>query len=944
MLTTNKYYIFFLTAVLVSLSLHAHSEGLPAAPPQAKALRCERLTDPMGIDARIPRLGWQISGEERGLRQVAYQVLVASSPGGLAKGEGDLWNSGKVFSGQSQQVNYKGVPLKSRNNCYWKVKIWTTTSEESRDIVNPGSKKGSGSDVTESSWSQPAFWSMGLLERADWKAHWIGYEKGFPWDSVSKFSRLSARYFRKEFSSASPVKKATVYIIGLGHYELYINGRMIGDQVLAEAPTDYTQSVKYNTFDVTTACSQGMNALGVVLGNGRYFTMRPKYKPKKIKEFGFPRLLLQLEIEYADGARQRIVSDDTWKFTADGPIRSNNEYDGEEYDATKEMGGWNTTGFNDSRWLKPELVLSPGGRIGAQRNEPIKVMDSIRPVAITEQSPGTWILDMGQNMAGWVRMKVRGERGDKVTLRFGETLQKDGTLYTANLRDAKVTDMYTLKGGGVESWHPVFVFHGFRYVAINGYPGKPSVDDFEGQVVYDDIATIGEFRTSNPLVNQIYRNACWGILSNYKGIPLDCPQRNERMPWLGDRAAGSYGESYVFDNENLYAKWLDDIEEAQKPDGALPDVAPAYWNYYSDNMTWPGTYILVAGMLYRQFGDKRSIEKHYASMKKWLDYMRQKYVRNDLMTKDKYGDWCVPPESPELIHSRDSMRNTNGQLIATAYYYRLLFIMQYFARLLNRPQDHDNFLALAARVKEAFNAKYLDSRTCRYDNNTVTANLLPLYFNMVPIRNEDAVFNHIVDKIEQEDKGHISTGVIGAQWLMEGLTKYGRPDLAYRIASNSDYPSWGYMVRQGATTIWELWNGNTANPAMNSHNHIMLLGDLITWFYKDLAGIASGEEGYKTIYMEPFMPDSLGEVQATYRTPYGIVKSAWKREDTQLLWDITIPANTSAMVHLPSQEEEKVLEGGKGLRRVKDIRIVDMENHRIVLNLGAGTYHFKIRQ
>jgi alpha-L-rhamnosidase len=947
MLKTTKYNIFFLTAILVSLFLHASSEGLPVMSPQAQALRCERLTDPAGIDARIPRLGWQISGEERGLRQVAYQVLVASSPQMLVKGKGDLWNSGKVFSAQSQQVNYKGLPLKSRNSCYWKVKIWTTTVEEVHDLYDTTEKQGGygvkDEVVVESSWSQPAFWSMGLLEKADWKARWIGYERGFSWDSISKFSRLSARYFRKEFSSASPVKKATVYIIGPGHYELYVNGHPIGDQVLAEAPTDYTQSVKYNTFDVTAACRLGTNALGVVLGNGRFFTMRPKYKPKKIKEFGFPKLLLQLEIEYANGTRQRIISDDTWKFTADGPIRSNNEYDGEEYDATKEMKGWNTAGFDDSRWLKPELVLSPGGRISAQMNEPIKVKAVVKPISITEQSPGTWILDMGQNMAGWVQMKVRGEKGDKVTLRFGETLQKNGTLYTANLRDAKVTDVYTLKGGGEESWHPVFVFHGFRYVEINGYPGKPSVDDFEGQVVYDDIATIGQFRTSNPLINQIYQNACWGILSNYKGIPLDCPQRNERMPWLGDRAAGAWGESYIFDNENLYAKWLDDIEEAQKPDGALPDVAPAYWNYYSDNMTWPGTYILIAGMLFRQFGDQRPIEKHYASMKKWLDYMQRKYAQHDIMTKDKYGDWCVPPESPELIHSRDSSRNTNGQLIATAYYYRMLEIMQYFSNVLNKSGEEQRFIALKKKVKQAFNEKFLDTRSFRYDNNTVTANLLPLYFGMVDKQNRQAVFNNIVNKIEKEDNGHISTGVIGAQWLMEALTRYGRADLAYRIASNSDYPSWGYMVRQGATTIWELWNGNTANPAMNSHNHIMLLGDLITWCYEDLGGISSRKPGYETITLKPFMPDSLNEVEVSYRTPYGVVKSAWKREGKKIYWNITIPANSGAVVTLPAGEGDTILEGGRPLRDLIADYSIDIRKDGFVFDLGAGSYSFSIQ-
>jgi alpha-L-rhamnosidase len=535
-------------------------------------------------------------------------------------------------------------------------------------------------------------------------------------------------------------------------------------------------------------------------------------------------------------------------------------------------------------------------------DEPMKIMTRITPRSLTELTPGTYILDMGQNMAGWLQLKVKGKRGDRITLRYAETLQSNGNLYTANLRDAKATDIYTLDGQGPEVWHPVFVFHGFRYVAITGYPGTPVLSDFEGQVVYDDFATIGRLETSNTLLNHILRNAWWGINANYKGMPIDCPQRNERMPWLGDRATGSLGESYLFDNENLYAKWLDDIEEAQRPDGALPDVAPAYWNYYSDNMTWPGTYILIAQMLYRQFGDEEPIRRHYASMKKWLHYMSDKYEHDGLMTKDKYGDWCVPPESPTLIHSRDSSRMTNGELIATAYYYHLLGIMAQFAAQLHQP---DVFTAKAAVVKTAFNRTFL--KNGYYSNNTVTANLLPLCFGLVPEKEHAAVTKHLLDKVAES--GHISTGVVGTQWLMHGLTEFGAPDLAWQLATNKDYPSWGYMVEQGASTIWELWNGNTADPAMNSQNHVMLLGDLLTWCFRDLAGIAPETAGFKTIRMQPVFPPGMDSLNASYETPYGLVKSRWQREKNTISWDITVPPNTQALVHLPSGEETRVGSG-----------------------------------
>lgn len=878
-------------------------------------LQCEMLANPQGIGSSTPRLSWQIASDTRNTMQTAYEVLVASSAQKLAANEGDLWDSHKVNSSQSIMVQYAGKPLQSRAACYWKVRVWTTTGE--------------------AAWSQSAFWSVGLLNQTDWKAKWIGYDNGFPWDSVSKFSRLSARYFRKEFSDTKKVAKAMVYIVGLGRYELYVNGQKIGNQVLGEAPTDYTQSVMYNTFDVTGQLQQGKNAIGVVLGNGRFFTMRPKYKPKKIKEFGFPKMLLQLELTYADGSKKTIVSDDSWKFTANGPIRTNNEYDGEEYDATKELSGWNTVNYNDGNWLKPQLVPSPGGKVVAQMDEPIGIVDTIHPISIKQLNANTWIMDMGQNMAGWVQMKVRGKKGDKVTLKYAETLKEDGDLYVANLRDAKVTDIYTLKGVGEEIWHPAFVFHGFRYVAITGYPGTPAVNDFIGQVVSDQMAVTGHFETSNPLINQVYHNAYWSILSDYKGMPVDCPQRNERMPWLGDRAIGSLGESFIFDNENLYAKWLDDIEQSQKPDGSIPDVAPAYWNYYSDNMTWPGTYILIADMLYNQFADKEPIEKHYPSMKKWLGYMNKQYGKSGLMTKDKYGDWCVPPESPELIHSRDSSRNTNGELIATAYYYRMLILMQRFAKLLNKPTDAQQFASLASQTKNAFNQKFFDKKTSIYDNNTVTANLLPLYFGMVPAGDEKAVFANIVTKITVDAKEHISTGVVGTQWLMRGLTDFGRPDIAYHIAANDDYPSWGYMAKRGATTTWELWNGDTANPAMNSRNHVMLLGDLIAYFYEDVAGIEKGEPGFKKIIMDPVL-NGFEHIDASYDTPYGKIKSFWKKDGDKFSWEVAIPVNTVAIVCLPTAKAENATIDGEKVTSAK------VAHNRVQVELGSGTYHIEV--
>ncbi|WP_420152046.1 family 78 glycoside hydrolase catalytic domain [Siphonobacter sp.] len=885
-------------------------------------LRIEGRVNPEGIDARQPRFSWQLTGEQRNLHQTAYQILVASSEEKLAANEGDLWDSGKVNADQSIQNPYQGKTLKSRTEAFWKVKIWT----------NQG----------ESDWSTPQHFSVGQLYAVDWKGRWIGLDRAFAWDTETQFSRLSARYFRKEFTPKKEIKRAKVYIIGLGLYELYLNGQKVGDQVLAPAPTDYTQGVKYNTFDVTALLKSGKNAIGTILGNGRYYTMRQAYKPYKIKTFGYPKLLLNLVLTYADGSTEWITTDDSWRATADGPIRTNNEYDGEEYDATKELPGWSTAGFNDQKWLKAEFVQEPGGAYEAQMNENMKVMETVKPVSIKPLKTGGYVLDMGQNLAGWVRLKVQGKRGDRIKLRFAETLQENGELFVRNLRDAKVTDVYTLKGGGTETWEPTFVYHGFRYVEITGFPGVPKLENFEGRVVYDDIPTIGTFTSSNPTLNQIFKNAYWGIRSNYKGMPVDCPQRNERQPWLGDRSTGAYGESFLFDNSRLYAKWLDDIQQAQKADGSIPDVAPAFWRYYSDNVTWPGTYLMVANMLYRQFGDTESIRKHYPSMHKWMAYMAAQYTKDGLITKDKYGDWCVPPESKELIHAKDPALQTDGVLLASATYIGLLDLMQQFAQLLQKPEEARTYEQQAVAMKKAFNEKFFQASTGQYSNNTVTANLLPLMYGIVPEKQQSQVFASIVDKIVKEQKSHISTGVIGTQWLMRGLAQHGRPDLAYTLATNRDYPSWGYMVENGATTIWELWNGNTANPEMNSANHVMLLGDLLIWYYEHIAGIKAQAPGFNVIEMKPDFPEGLTEVDASYRSGYGLIQSTWKKEKGQLSWSIQIPGNTRAQVYIPARSVDEIKENGKKVTAVEGVKLVKKQGDRVVLDVGSGTYRFEV--
>lgn len=858
-------------------------------------MRTERMINPLSVDTPKPRLGWVLKSSLNDVMQTSCHIIVASTADKAERLEGDLWDA-ELQGDQSQWIRYAGKPLRSNTPCYWRVKVTTN--------------KGA------SEWSETALWNVGLLTESDWRGRWIGLESAMPWDVEATHSRLSARYLRTEFNLDKPVSRATLYICGLGLYEAFINGQRVGDRVLTPLPTDYRKTVLYDAYDVTSLLSAD-NAIAVTLSNGRYYTMQQKTKPHKITNFGYPKLRLNLVVEFADGSSRTIVSDEKWKLNADGPVRSANEYDGEEYDARKELAGWTLQGFNDAQWMNAERTSIPTGTLRGTMTPGMTVVKTLTPKSVTRHGNG-FIVDMGQNMAGWLSTRINAAKaGDTVRIVFAETLDKDGNLYRENLRHAFSTDVYIASGNeDGRWWAPAFVTHGFRYAEITGLKSLTATD-IKGEVVSDEMQLTGSFSCSDSTINRVYHNAEWGIRGNYKGMPVDCPQREERMPWLGDRTKGCMGEAFIFDNNTLYAKWTRDIVEAQREDGCIPDVAPAYWNYYSDNITWPAALPFALDMLYNHYGDAAPLVKHYSAVKKWLEHMSQQYGRDGLMPRDKYGDWCVPPEDIKMIHSRDPQRTTDGTLIATAYYYRLCKMAERFANILSKPADAQNFATEAAKTKEAFNKKFLNINrntaevpdhwlypdSTFYGNNTVTANILPLQFGMIDdeyVRTE--VQKNIIRNIITLNRGHISCGVIGVQWLMQGLTAMGRGDVAWLLANNKGYPGWGYMAERGATTTWELWNGDTASPKMNSGNHVMLLGDLVTWLYEDVAGIRSCAEkpGFKHIVMKPlFAVDEVNDINASYRSIYGLIVSRWKKRDGQLSWHVEIPANTTAELHMP---------------------------------------------
>lgn len=902
--------------LLLSMPLPLHAQ--PTQEPVSLAdLRTEALHNPLGLDTETPRFSWQLQSDESNVMQRTYRIMVASDSSKLADGECDLWDSGIVTSDSSLWVAYRGMPLGSNRHAYWKVQITASYGKDKE---------------CQTSWSPIAKFSTGLLSENRWKGQWIGLDQAMPWDREEMHSRLSARYLRTEFTTDKPIKRATAFIAGLGLYEFYINGQKVGNEVLTPAPTDYRKTILYNTYDVT-ALIQSQNAIGVVLGNGRYYTMCQNYKPYKIANFGYPKLRLNLVIEYVDGSRETIASDTRWKLTPDGPIRSNNEYDGEIYDARKELGAWTQPGYNDSTWIPAQRVSIPTGTLRGAMMPGMKIWQEIKPVSVIETEKG-FILDFGQNMAGWVEMKVQGQAGDSIFLQYAERLNKDGkSLFTENLRDALSTDTYICNGEEDENekWAPIFSYHGFRYVEVSGYKNlsgtsklsarHPLTECFTAQVISDDMEETGTFSSSDKTLNAIVKNARWGILGNYKGMPVDCPQRNERQPWLGDRTKGCWGESYLFGNERLYTKWVRDICEAQREDGCIPDVAPAFWNYYSDNVTWPSALIFACEMIYTQYGNMEPIRKHYSSMQRWIEHMAKEYTnRAGLIVKDKYGDWCVPPESPEMIHSQDPARKTDGRLIASAYFYKDLKIMAGFARLLGMSADAERYDADAEKLKAAFNRIFLTVQPATgkgdsvafYANNTVTANLLPLAFDMIPAPYAEAVAKNLSTTIIETHNAHISCGVIGMQWLFGQLCRIGQSNLAYQMASHTSYPSFGYMIENGATTIWELWNGDTANPWMNSGNHVMLLGDFLPFCFEELGGIrpSTDKVGFKHIIFKPcFDIKQLDHVDVTYQTPYGQVESRWKKSRAHIVWDIMLPPNTTAEVHLPNGEIRQIGSG-----------------------------------
>lgn len=877
-------------------------------------LKCEYLTNPLGIDANYPGLSWQLESNQRGQKQTAYQILVAGSKEMLKADKPDLWDSGKINSDQSIQVVYNGKKLTSRMRCYWKVRIWD--------------KNGKPTE-----YSDPAWWEMGLLEGSDFNAKWLSA----PWPKQSPPPAEPCPFFRKAFSLAKSVKKARAYITGLGYYELYINGQKTGDHVLDPAFTRYDKRVLYVTYDVTDQLKRGKNALGVILGNGWYnMHTTDTWEFYKAPWRAKPTVLCRLEIEFKDGTKETIISDSTWKVSS-GPIVFDGIRNGETYDAGLEKLSWNTPDYNDADWQPVEVVPGPKGKLVAQMLPPIKITKTLKPVKITEPKPGVYVFDMGQNMAGWAKLKVKGPAGTKILMRHEERLNPDGTVdREMNSKHVKQGDFqtstYILKGKGTEIWQPRFTYYGFRYVEVTGFPGKPSLENLTACVVNTSFDTAGTFECSKDMFNKIQQCTLWSYISNFHGYPTDCPHR-EKQGWTGDAHLAAETGLYNFASQPAYTKWMNDFKDEQRPAGDLPGIVPTGgWGYeiiWEKGREWQGgfgpawdsAYVLIPWYLYLYCGDVRILAEHYDGMKRYLDNLTSNYT-DDYIAYIGLSDWCPVEE------------RTPKQLTSTGYYFRDTVVLSRIAQLLNKPEDAAKYAELALKIKDAFNRHFFDANTCQYAGGTQTALSCALYQDLVEPQNRQRVLDNLVSNIERHN-WHLDAGILGTKYLLNTLTDNGRADVVYKIAAQTTYPSYGHWLAQGATTLWEQWDG------INSQNHIMF-GDISRWFYRALAGIDldPASVGFKRIIIHPRPLGDLKWVRAEHDSMYGRIKSSWHKDGNKFSLDVTVPANTTATVYVPATSVEAVTESGKPAAKADGVTFLRIDDGAIVFALDSGSYSF----
>lgn len=895
-------------------------------------LTCEYLSNPLGVDLEQPRFSWKIQSEERGIHQKAYRLIVSEDLNKIRREKGDCWDSGKVGSDVTVNLEYEGLPLNSNRKYYWRVCIWTGDHD--------------------SVWSNPVTFHTGILNHSEWKAQWITAREEIFHESP---------VFRDEFKIGKKIKQAYAFVTACGFYEFYLNGEKVGDHVLDPGITDYRKTILYSTYDVTRMLKRGSNVAGAMLGNGAY-NMRKvndRYSWGEERSWGNPCLMIQINVTYSDGSQDVIVSDEDWKYIS-GPVAFNNLYGGEDYDARKELKGWSTPEFDDSNWHNAILSKNPGGELKSQLMPPIKVTLTLKPVAETNPSPGVYLFDLGQNIAGWWRVQLKGSPGVTIRIRGAETLndslfpkplEPGDELSTKFRYHAQTWTDYTLRSDGVEKYEPHFFYTGFRYMEVTT-SNQENLDllSMEGRVVRSALDQTGKFVSSDTLLNQIHLAGLWSQMGNTFSYPTDCPHR-EKGAYNGDGQVIAETSMHDFQMAPFYTKWLNDMRDSQEKNGRIPNTSPTLVGGMGGGIAWGSAYILIPWWMNHYYHDMRILKEHYPSMKKYIQYLK------DLGTKDEnpdepfiinyfdgywysLGEWCSPGRNDCPNHA----------VVNTFYYYYNTRLMAKIAGILGKKSDAGYFSALADTIGQAFNEKFFNPETNLYGTEETyqTYQLIALLGDLVPEKHQQAVFNTIVQDLHKRDN-HLNTGIIGTKYLWSTLLRGGQGSLAFEVATQTTYPGYGYWLKNGSTTLLEEWSGE------NSHNHQMF-GSISEYFYKYLAGIQSPmenstSEGYRHIHLQPFIPDSLKSVKASVETVVGTIVSEWKKEEDLFRYHVSIPANTTGTVVIPvfsfrnrilTESDTKIWANGRFMAGVSGIKEVKEESDQVRIRVESGEYDFKM--
>ncbi len=879
-----------------------------------EGLKCESKTNPIAIEMREPVFSWRILSDARGTLQESYQMRVSTAPFNDTNIKNLVWDSGRKKSGQSMFVHYGGTPLKAAKKYFWQTRVWDN--------------KGNVSE-----WSAQAFFGTGL-QAADWQARWIN--AGFMEDTVTRPSPI----FRKHFTIGKKIQSAIAYISARGLYEAAINGKRVGDGFLTPGWTSYKNRIPYQAYDVAELLNKNNNSIGVELGSGWYRGYLAFEGQKNLygKELA---LIFQLMISYTDGTSETIVSDSSWKSSVGGVV-SSEIYNGEAYDARLEKSGWKEANYDDAGWSGVQASDMPKDNLVATENEMIKKHETFAPLHIITTPKGEKVIDFGQNLVGWVQIKVKERSGDKILISHAEVLDKSGNFYVDNLRAAKEQNTYTLKGGMEETFEPHFTFQGFRYIKVEGFPGELKPENFMAVALYSDMKPTGVFSCSNPLLNQLQHNIQWGQKGNFLDVPTDCPQRDERLGWTGDAQAFSRTATFNTDSYNFYSKWLKDLALDQQPDGRVPFVVPNALRPTSGGSAgWADAATIIPWNVYLAYGDTGILRRQYPSMKAWIGFMQQNST-NYLWNKGfHFGDWLFYSPADD---NGGRAAVTDKYMIAQAFYAYSTQLTLNAARILGKKEDTEQLVDLLQHIKDAFLKEYVTPNG-RMASNTQTAYVLALQFDLLPESIRMQAAQRLVDNI-REYKDHITTGFLGTPYICHVLSRFGFTDVAYTLLLQDTYPSWLYPVKMGATTIWERWDGQKPDstfqvPSMNSFNHYAY-GAIGDWMYRVMAGIDTEEDGpgYQKIKIMPHPGGKLTYANVDLMTNYGPLSAHWKTDSGKFTLYVEIPANTTAHIYLPAADGDQVFESDRPVSDSKEIKYIGKEGAYAQYAVGSGKYSF----